>query len=786
MESKKSKIDWQKLVEDLPLGISVQNLEGEVIYANKRAFLMSHAKKTKDLVYPFLKNKNVQVRNEKGKRVRADKLPGSISFRTLNSEKAILEHYFPAEKRTRWPLVKSFPLLNSLGKVDAVVNCLIDLTKIKSSEKALATLVEITGLMAKPYGYLERIQTLADNIVPKVADWCAIDILDSNAKFRRVVVAAKDTKKVKLTWKLSTKYLEGFERNKEMKESLLKGKPLLFSDLSILSEKEKIKNKEFVKFIDNLELRSVIISPIKVGEKLIGLLNLAYTEPQRSYNEEDILYMNNLTDHASILVENARLFEQTKKRLNVEREIKRRLKEYQSTLKLAQIAGKMGFWEWDLESDVIHWSENFEILHGINIGDFSGTLAGYLRLIHPEDRPVFERKIKESMSQKNNFELEYRTFPKEIASHWIFTKANLMFDQDNNATRLVGVGMDITMQKKSQQVILENEKKFKAIYEHATDAIIILNKKGVIYDVNPFTHTLFSLDKKDLRNTNIRSLIKFIPDQEKGELEISLKKSGVKYFEYNQSESFLKELNLLIIHDITDKKIEEKRREHFLGIAGHELKSPLAAMKAYLHIMRKIKAGKLKETFASYLDKIDKKSDLLLSLINELLDVTRIGHGKLDLNYEIVDFDGFVKDVVKDFSLIYHEHDFKVKGRTGKEVVMDRIRITQVFYNFLKNSVKYSPGKNKIIVELDNSKGKVIISIKDFGIGINKRDLKKIFELYYRAPKKVALSPEGLGVGLFITYQIIKAHGGTVKVFSKEGKGSIFRFTLPLRPKYHS
>src|SRR3989344_1761710 len=325
MESKKSKIDWQKLVEDLPLGISVQNLEGEVIYANKRAFLMSHAKKTKDLVYPFLKNKNVQVRNEKGKRVRADKLPGSISFRTLNSEKAILEHYFPAEKRTRWSLVKSFPLLNSLGKVDAVVNCLIDLTKIKSSEKALATLVEITGLMAKPYGYLERIQTLADNIVPKVADWCAIDILDSNAKFRRVVVAAKDTKKVKLTWKLSTKYLEGFERNKEMKESLLKGKPLLFSDLSILSEKEKIKNKEFVKFIDNLELRSVIISPIKVGEKLIGLLNLAYTEPQRSYNEEDILYMNNLTDHASILVENARLFEQTKKRLNVEREIKRRL-----------------------------------------------------------------------------------------------------------------------------------------------------------------------------------------------------------------------------------------------------------------------------------------------------------------------------------------------------------------------------------------------------------------------------------------------------------------------------
>jgi PAS domain S-box-containing protein len=231
--------------------------------------------------------------------------------------------------------------------------------------------------------------------------------------------------------------------------------------------------------------------------------------------------------------------------------------------------------------------------------------------------------------------------------------------------------------------------------------------------------------------------------------------------------------------EIAERKKLETQREDFIGIASHELKTPVTSIKAYTQVLhnRLTKEGNIK--LAEHLGRMDGQLDKLTNLIGDLLDSTKIEAGKLQFHDGYFDFNELVTEIVSEIQRTTHRHTIEVKLGKTKTIRGDRDRIGQTITNFLTNAIKYSPNGDKIIVTGTSDKYNVTLRIKDFGIGISKEKQDKVFERFYRVEEREYHETyAGLGLGLYISAEIIRRHGGKIWVESEVGKGSTFCFSL--------
>lgn len=225
-------------------------------------------------------------------------------------------------------------------------------------------------------------------------------------------------------------------------------------------------------------------------------------------------------------------------------------------------------------------------------------------------------------------------------------------------------------------------------------------------------------------------------------------------------------------------------REDFLSIASHELRTPLAALDMQIQLLNIHLADKIFKdqpkavVFAKLLQGSSKQLDQFLKLVNDLLDVTRISYGKLNLQLEDLDFSQLVKNVLEKYKEKIFDVGSVVELRAEYPILgkWDPIRIEQVLVNLLTNAMKYGPGK-PIRIEVKQEGNSVQLSVEDRGIGIAKMDQERIFERFERAASPKSFC--GFGLGLFISREIVQAHGGKIWVESEVGKGSKFLVELP-------
>jgi signal transduction histidine kinase len=226
-----------------------------------------------------------------------------------------------------------------------------------------------------------------------------------------------------------------------------------------------------------------------------------------------------------------------------------------------------------------------------------------------------------------------------------------------------------------------------------------------------------------------------------------------------------------------------RQRDEFLSIASHELKTPLTSLKIQVQIRKRLLEKKDESVFSpekvtGLVDIADKQIDRLIRLVDDMLDITRIQNGKLSLNIKTVEFDLLASEVVQNFSDEYHRAGCELSFHSEEHLLIegDRYRLEQVIANLLSNALKYGE-KCPVSVRASKEGNKVILSVKDQGMGISEENQKRIFDRFERAvsPNNIG----GLGLGLYITRQIVELHKGTIKVESVEGKGSEFLLELP-------
>ena len=233
------------------------------------------------------------------------------------------------------------------------------------------------------------------------------------------------------------------------------------------------------------------------------------------------------------------------------------------------------------------------------------------------------------------------------------------------------------------------------------------------------------------------------------------------------------------LYDVTREKELENRKDDFINMASHELKTPLTSMKIYIEILSNIIKKSHDPKSTKVINSIKNQTERLQELINDLLDVSRIQTGKLNFNKEQFYINELVTEAVEVLQSTTDSRKLILKAAPKIKVSADRFRIYQVLTNLITNAIKYSGDSTDIIINIKKDTNKVIISVQDFGIGISKSEQKRVFDRLYQVTDPTEKTFPGLGMGLYISHEIIKRHKGKIWVEGDKGKGSTFFFTLP-------
>lgn len=234
-----------------------------------------------------------------------------------------------------------------------------------------------------------------------------------------------------------------------------------------------------------------------------------------------------------------------------------------------------------------------------------------------------------------------------------------------------------------------------------------------------------------------------------------------------------------IARDITDRVEDEKRRDEFVSTASHELKTPITSQKIFGELLEQIiyKEGYTK--LKPYIHKINKQTEKMIRLVEDLLELSRVQTARLKMENKEFILDDLISEIIDSVQLTT-EHKIIQKRKSGKKIKGDRERLSQVLMNLLTNAIKYSPKVDKIVVTTEVKGSSLITGIQDFGIGIAKEYQHKIFDRFFRVTDDDEKTYPGMGIGLFLSKDIVSRHNGKLWVDSDRGKGSTFYFSLPI------
>jgi PAS domain S-box-containing protein len=338
-----------------------------------------------------------------------------------------------------------------------------------------------------------------------------------------------------------------------------------------------------------------------------------------------------------------------------------------------------------------------------------------------------------------------------------------------------------------------------AIFTSSDDAIVSKTLHGTITSWNHAAERMFGYTAEEAIGQPITLII---PPELHGEEEdiigklrqgvriqhyetVRLRKDGTKV-DVSLSISPLKDSagNILgaakIARDITERLELERRKDEFISMASHELKTPITTLKGFIQLLlRKFERQAMPEA-VPMLTKMEAQVDRLTKLIDELLDASKIQAGQLDYEEQPVDLAALLRETVELLQATSPTHTLVVRGTPQVWMMGDKDRLGQVLTNLITNAIKYSPQANTVDLSITASNETVALRVRDYGVGIPKAHQKKIFDRFYRVcDGQKAFS--GLGMGLYITHEIVKRHDGEMTVESEEGQGSTFVVSLPLK-----
>ncbi len=385
---------------------------------------------------------------------------------------------------------------------------------------------------------------------------------------------------------------------------------------------------------------------------------------------------------------------------------------------------------------------------------------------------------------------------------------NLMYqphrDIEGNIIGVVVIASEVTPQAEYNKKIRESESNFRELAELMPDKISTASPKGRVFYFNKNWLDYSGLSFEELKDLGWQGLL--LTDElivfnarlrhsfrTGNDLEMEMQcrnKNGEYIWHLTRASPVKNETGKITMWitattEIQKLKEEEKRKEDFLKMVSHELKTPITSIKGYVQLLLNMLGDKAValETLPlkPSLERIDNQVARLTRLISEMLDVSRIEDNRLGLQMETFSINELVDNTVNDINHTISEHHIKVSHEFECYVNADKDRLGQVLINFITNAIKYSPENKKVIVKVYKTRENLVtVSVKDKGIGIDKKHHENLFKRFYRVGGKSEETYSGFGIGLYLAKEIMTRHNGVINVESEKGKGSVFSFTLSI------
>ena len=425
---------------------------------------------------------------------------------------------------------------------------------------------------------------------------------------------------------------------------------------------------------------------------------------------------------------------------------------------------------------------------GYERGDYEGKHPAE---IGQTERYEASKHLYDRMMEGEKFSVE-RTAP--TGESYIVHFVPLKNERGKVVSGLI-MAIDITIHKQAE----EKSAKLAAIVESSDDAIISKTLESVITSWNDSAERMFGYKADEIIGETIYKLIPIDRQEEEPKI-LSRLKTGerVDHFETKRltKDGRLLDVSLSIspvkdkkgniiglakiVRDITEKKLDETRKNDFIGMASHELKTPLTSLSAIMQVAN-AKLKKSNDPFlAGAMDKANIQVKRMTGMINGFLNVSRLEAGKLYIEKETFDLNQLLQEIFDETRMITNTHTITLAQSGTITVNADLDKVNSVISNFVSNAVKYSARGKTIEIGSRVQDNEVIVYVKDEGMGIKPRDLDQIFDRYYRVENAQTRHISGFGIGLYLSAEIINRHEGKIWAESESGVGSTFYFSLPL------
>ncbi len=463
-------------------------------------------------------------------------------------------------------------------------------------------------------------------------------------------------------------------------------------------------------------------------------------------------------------------------------------------------SGRLGTYELDIINGELIFSAKVAEIFGLDTTK-KMVHQDLKNAIHPDDAGI-RREAHNKAAESGFLFYESRIVWPDESIHWVRINGKLVYDEEGTAFRTYGTVLDITEDKLKEQVLTESEALLKeseerfrqmadSVPQHVWTAtrdggLDYVNQRAINYFGKTFDQIVDPGKFEGIHPDDIAVVLKnwrhSLNTIEPFQVEYRLRdKNNIYRWHLGRATPYFNKYNEVkwfgTNTDIVEHKYTEQKKEEFISIASHELKTPITSLKGIVFILKELLEPIHKPQVSKLINTMDNQLNKLTKLVTDLLDVNKLEGQNLQLNKEDFDFSELVKETAE--GIQHMSSNYKIIIESNDPVIYngDKLRLEQVITNLLTNAIKYSPNGNKVIIRYDVTDDNIIFSVQDFGIGIARENVAKLFERFYRVHNSLRFG--GLGLGLYISENIIKAHGGNLWIESEIDKGSIFYFLLP-------
>ena len=511
----------------------------------------------------------------------------------------------------------------------------------------------------------------------------------------------------------------------------------------------------------------------------------------------------------------------TMRDVSEQRAAREALQSSERRLRLALAAGRMGTWLWDTRTNRVHWDEALENVFGLEHGTFGGTYDAFLELVHPDDRAYVIEKINEAGRNGADYEIEFRVRRPDGTLRWIDDRGQVVSDPSGKRIGITGVCWDSTERREAEQELRLSEARQRAVLETALDGIVSIDRESRIIEFNPAAERIFGYRREDVIGKPMPDLIIPAPLRagHRSGIERHLKTGHSAILGQRVELAALRAdgtefpVELAItrisgepptftgyVRDITERRRYEadlkaardaaeyanQAKSQFLASMSHELRTPLNAIIGYSEMLQE-EAGELGAAeLLPDLAKIHTAGRHLLDLINDVLDLSKIEAGRMELYRETFDVCSAARDVV--------DTALPLAQKNGNELVLncpedagsmhaDLTKLRQSLLNLLSNASKFTQnGTIRLDIEprTGRSGDRILFRVSDTGIGIEPENVERLFEPFEQADASTSRRFGGTGLGLALSRRFCRLMGGDLTATSTPGEGSVFTIEMPL------